>query len=484
MTELDRRTSVTAEDQGKVLRSGEVVSIVFAPPEWGSYLAEAFNANVRLGLPPRAQFNRRRDALLRGTLEMDAMWAAAVTKATAKQVALGWLVDDDRDIRARAAFAQSLIELYDGDFECGIQRGYQDYTLTDNGQWIEIIRATKGAGSRITGLAHLDSLRVTRTGDPEIPAIYTTLQGRDKPLYAHQCLNITAMPSPDISLRGVGLCPASVAWPKICTMQAIEAYFHEKITGRRNLAIHLIRGISAAQLRGALATAEGDEAARGNVYFRGALMIPGLDGEQEISVTTIDIASIPDAFSIEEERARADNVYANAIGIFVGEIRPLTGQGLGNGQQASLLEEQAAVSQMAAWRKQFATAMKTVVPRTTVFRWSVSDDTDRRRKAEADAAVVGWLAVAVEKLGLPAAAAQQLMLDNKILPPELAPTDVTPGGTLSDEDRAPDGEPAAVAPAPAPPPPVAEKADRLDGLLGATEAEALRWARLALAEEG
>jgi hypothetical protein len=451
-TTLDRRRSVTADDQTKVVKTGDFVSVVLAPSDWGAMLATEFNVNVHMGLPPRAQYNRRRDALLRGTLEMEPMWAAALTKATAKQVALGWLVDDDKDIKTRAKLAQSIIELYDGDFESGIQRGYQDYNTTDNGQWIEIIRASKGPGSRVTGLAHLDSLRVTRTGDPEVPGIYTNLLGREKPLYAHQCISITAMPSADITLRGMGLCPASIAWPTICKMQALELYFTEKVTGRRNLAIHLIRGITMGQLKGALETSEASAAAKGHVFYRGALLIPGLDSGDQVDVTTIPLAEIPDGFEIEPERARADNIYANAIGIFVGEIKPLTGQGLGNGQQAALLEEQAAVSQMAAWRKQFATAMKQVTPKTTVFRWSSNDDTDRKRKAEADGAVVIWLATAVEKLGLSPAVAQQILLDNKILAPELAPKDATAGGTLTDEEQAPSGPDPAPGPGPVAPP--------------------------------
>lgn len=438
MTEdLDRRKSVTAEDATKVIRGGDVVSIVLAPPEWGGLIAGQFNANSSLGLPQRSQFSRRRDALLRGTLEMDAMWAAAINKAVTKQVALGWMVDDAKDIKTRAAFAQDLIALYDGDFESGVQRGLQDYLTTDNGQWVEVIRASKGPASRVTGLAHLDSLRITRTGDPEIPAVYTTLLGRDKPLYAHQVINLTALPSPAVDLRGVGLCAASVAWATICKMQAIETYFSEKVTGRRHLAIHLIRGINADQLRKALAVAENDEQQKGHVFFRGAVMIPGMDSEGEISVTTIPIAEIPDGFNIEQERARADNLYANAIGIFVGEIRPLSGQGLGNGQQARVLEEAAEGVGLSAWRKQWATALTRILPRTTTFRWTTNDLGDQLRTAKKNKATVEWITLAVEKLGLPPGAGPQLLLDAKILPPELVPQDATGGGSLADEEQAP-----------------------------------------------
>lgn len=482
--ELDRRKSVTADDANKVQVRGDIVQVVFAPTDWGAWLAETFNANVSRGLPVRSQYNRRRDALLRGTLEMDAMWAAAIGKAVTKQVALGWTVDDSKDVKSRAKFAQSVIELYDGDYEQGVQRGLQDYLTTDNGQWIEIIRASRGAGSKITGLAHLDSLRVTRTGDPAIPAVYTNLAGREKPLYAHQVINLTALPSPDITLRGLGFCAASAAWSVICKMQAIESRFYEKVTGRSVPAIHLIRGITHKQLSNALATAESAAQGKGHVFYRGAVLIPGLEISEAVGVTTIELAGVPDGFNVAEERERADNIYANVIGIFVGELRPLTGQGLGNGQQARVLEEAAEGVGLSAWRKQFVTAMKRVIPRTTVFAWSTSDAGDRKRKAEADAALVGWLAVAAEKLGLPPATAQQIMLDHKLIPVELAPPDLTQGGTLTDEERAPTAEPVEVAAvAAALPAPVAEKADRVDVLLSETEPEAVRWARLALREE-
>lgn len=470
---LNRKTSVTRDDATPVVQNpGGVVSIVLAPPEWGSALAQQFNTNVRYGLPLRSQFNRARDSLLRGTLEMDSMWAAAINKAITRWVALGWQVDDAKDIKARAAQAQRIVELYDDDFESGVQRGLADFLTTDNGQWVEIIRATKGPGSRVEGLAHLDSLRVTRTGDEKIPAIYTNRQGREKLLYAHQVLNLTALPSPDISLRGVGFCAASAAWSTIVKMQAIETYFTEKVTGRRSLAIHLIRGINAKQLQGALSTAEADAQTRGFVFYRGAVMIPGLDGSEEISVTTIPIADIPDGFDIAAERERADNIYANTIGIFVGELRPLTGQGLGNGQQARLLEEAAEGVGLAAWGKQWQTAMKAVLPRTTTFRWTTNDTAELRRQAEANKAVVDWLAVAVEKLGMPAPAAQQILLDEKIIPPEMAPQDTTAGGVLTDDEQAPSGEPSPLGQpwqTPAPPSPFGLKARRRRPALDVTD---------------
>jgi len=127
--------------------------------------------------------------------------------------------------------------------------------------------------------------------------------------------------------------------------------------------------------------------------------------------------------------------------------------------------------------------MRWVLPSSTVFRWSSNDDGDRKRKADADAAVVGWLAVAVEKLGLPPASAQQIMLDNKILPPELAPNDATSGGVLTDEERAPDTmplNPGMAFAVPAAPAQIAQKASGIDATLDETFEEAARWARLAL----
>lgn len=434
---LDRKRSVTEADKLDAKTGAGVLSVFIGDPWLPERLGLTGN---QIGLPPQSIFCRRRDAILSATILMDSMWAAATAKAITRNVALGYTLTDSKDIATRAAHAQDLLDLFDGDFETGIQRHLRDYLHADNGAWVEIIRASNARGAKITGITHLDSLRVQRTGDPEYPAIYRDIQSREHLMRYDQVANLTQLPSSRTELRGLGYCAASVAWDTIVKMQAVEVYFREKVTGARNQAIHLVSGISTKQLESALLSADEEQKRKGYVVYKGSLIVPGLDVNEPPTVTTIPLAEIADGFDVGQERERADNIYANAIGIFVGEIRPLTGQGLGNGQQARILEEAAEGQGLAAWRKQWTTFLRKVLPKTTTFSWSSKDLSDQKRQADIDQVVMGTLTTAVEKSVLSVQEARQILLDKKIIPPEMATNDLTLGGSLTDEEQAPSTE--------------------------------------------
>jgi hypothetical protein len=435
---LDRKRSVTRDDIQPA--TGNVLHVLLGPID----LAATMGIAQQTGLPPRSMFSYARDILLRATPLMDGMWAAAVKKSIQKQVARGFVIEDTKDIATRAKRAQELFELFDGDFESGLQRHLQDFLLCDNGAWVEIARATRGGASRVEGLYHLDSHRVVRTRDPNIPAYYQTLRGTWKPLPADFVANFTDLPSPDVLLNGVGLCAASVAWETVIKMQAIETYFREKVTGQNNRAIHLISGVTDKQLKAGLNSADADAVQKGFIVYKGAVLIPGFDGDKPPTVVTIPLSDIPDGFDLGQERERADAIYSHAAGLFIGDLRPLTGQGLGNGQQARILEESAEGMGLAAWAKQWVTFTKRVNPSSTTFAWSSNDITDRTKQADLQAKQIKNV-VDMQTAGfIDTRAGQQLLLDAKVLPKELAPADLTPGGTLTDEDQpseatAPDG---------------------------------------------
>jgi hypothetical protein len=130
--------------------------------------------------------------------------------------------------------------LLEMDWTTFLYQHLRDFLTTDNGAFIEIVRATRAAGSRIIGLMHLDSLRCQRTGDPDIPVIYTDRKGREHEMKYHQVMLFADMPDPGATYFGVGYCAASRAYKSIYRMSAIERYGSEKVSGRRPLAIHFV----------------------------------------------------------------------------------------------------------------------------------------------------------------------------------------------------------------------------------------------------
>ena len=63
----------------------------------------------------------------------------------------------------------------------------RDYLLTDNGAFVEVVRASAASGSRIIGPAHLDSARCTRTADPTCRSCTATGSARSTRCAGGRC---------------------------------------------------------------------------------------------------------------------------------------------------------------------------------------------------------------------------------------------------------------------------------------------------------
>lgn len=393
------------------------------------------------GLP--AYWSRARDFVLSATPQLEDMWSAAIYKAKTKTAALGWEVADSKESQQRVKRAQQLLLHFDGKrYVPGFSKVLDDYLVTDNGAFVEIVRASRAVGSRILGLMHLDSLRCWRTGDPQQPVVYTDLQGHEHVLRAHQVLDFADEPSSRAELRGVGRCAATRAFRTILKLAAVEIYFREKVTGDRNLAIHIVNGINDQQLRDAIVTGREDNARRGFVYYKGSLVIPAIKMDADLQVVTIPLAEIPDGFDVDQERRDAYLRYANALGIPVQDIQPLSGQGLGTGTQTVILAEESEGMGLAAFRDDWKHALNEYVfSSTTTFAWSNAHDTrDRKAKAEAEKAeadVVMTLRGDTANPGIISdEQALNMAVDRNLVPPEFLPQqDMTPGSQLADDEK-------------------------------------------------
>jgi hypothetical protein len=379
-----------------------------------------------------------RDYALAATVHMESMWSAAIGKAITKQASLGWKVSDTDDSDLRTRRAQQL--LLNADAGAGwvtfLSKHLRSFLTTDNGAFIEVVRATGAVGSKILGLMHLDSHRITRTGDPERPALYRDLKGAEHILRAHQVLMFSDMPDPAESYHGVGYSAASRAWKTISKLAAIELYVSEKVTGSRATAIHLVSGISATQLEAALATGEAVKQRNGAVLYKGALVVPAMGADQTVTVATIPLTEIPDGFDAKEERANAYLIYANAIGIPVQDIQPLSGQGLGTGTQTVILDEAAEGMGLAAWRKQFEHMLNEyVLPETTTFVFSTNDIRDQKAQADVKLVRAQTRGAQITSGEITPQQALQIAVDAEDAPREFLAVDETAGGSLADDQK-------------------------------------------------
>lgn len=427
------KRSVTKDDVESAVEQG-AISFVLGPAGWGNIWGSGLLEGVKgsTGLPPYG--SKQADMILSETVMIENMWSSAVNTAITKNVALGFELDDAGDSARRIKASQELLLQFDGNYNKGLAKHLRDYLTTDNGAFIEIVRATSNVGSKIIGLNHLDSLRCWRTGDPARPVVYVDSKGYQHVLRDEDVLIFQDMPSARTLYRDMGFSAARRSFETILKLTAIETYVREKVSGSRNLAIHIVNGISSQQLEGALISSGENQKQKGFVVYRGSTIIPMMKNETP-SIVTIPLAEIPDGFNADNERKDAYLRYSNALGIFVGEIQPLSGQGFGTGTQSLVLEESAEGRGLASWRRQFMQQIThNVLPEATTFRFAVSDMKDRKARAETMNAEASALKVLVDAKIITPEQALNVLVDKDYLPKEFLQTDATTGGTVSDNE--------------------------------------------------
>lgn len=403
---------------------------------WGGLLSGVKGAD---GLPSWGSVAR--DQILRSSRYVSGLWGSVVAKCITKIATRGYTLEDDTDSQQRLKRAKDILESYGPGYTKGITRGMQDYLGTNFGQVIAIERAKNAPGARITGLIHLDALRCTPTWDPEYPILYYSPHGGVFLLPAWGVIRITDMPSSDPLAYDYGQCASDRAWEAIIQDAAITTYFREKITGSRNLAIYIIRGLTYQQLNDALTTSKAEREARNFIIYKGSTLIPLLS-DTEVQLTEIPLASVPDGFDVDQARQDIRLRFANAAGVAVQDIAPLSGQGLGTGTQSVIQDEAYEGMGLAVYPKLLAEALnEKVFPPSTNFKVFTNDLRDRKVEAEVRGLQTDVILKLVGNPTAPGIISQQqglnLASDWGVVPKEFLPqqADATPGGTLTSDEK-------------------------------------------------
>jgi hypothetical protein len=434
-----RRRSVTAGDVIPAQAGGGgAVTVMLGPIGLLSQIP-GIAQHGSFGLP--GQGSIARDRLLSQTPQFETMWAALIFKLVSKKVAQGFRIEDADDSQRRIKAAQGLVLGYDGSYASGLQRGLQDYLLTDMGMIVEKARQSSARGAKIAGLFHLDALRCYPTGDPNKPIVYWSYYGGYHLLDAEDVIRITDLPSPRVEMRGYGMCAAGRAWMTILKLAAVEVYFREKITGTRNLAIHIINGISDKQLREALNTSEDAREQRGFILYKGSTIIPMIEMAATPTLVTIPLAEIPDGFDVTDERTDAYRRYAHAAGANVEEFVPAPA-GLNTGLSTQIRDEANAGQGMASFDKHWELALThTVMPGSTTFYMGTGEDwRDQEMKAKAQKARADTLKTYVDAGALSPFQMLNAAVDAGDLDQAYLPQDATEAGNIDDNQKLISGE--------------------------------------------
>lgn len=383
---------------------------------------------------------KSRDRVLYTTPRAEAQWGSALGIAVTKIAAWSWHIASST--AARKKRLQALFLMADYGHPSGVwgyipfmQRLGRDFLTTNNGCFFQVARTSRSFGSAITGLYHLSSLRCKRTGDPDYPVIYTDRMGHEQVLRWFDVVSLVDCPEPNDTGYGYGFCSADRAYDQIKILSAYEGYLYEKLTANSPTALHLINGLTRDQLKDVLADAEDEQAEDGLVQFMGAIIATMLRPDQVPATATIQLAGLPDNVTSDEVRARADLIYANALGMDLNEIRPQGGQALGVGASAQVMHQKAKGKGIISFRQQFEHGANWEIldPRSRFF-FTERDLVDEERRARI-AATYGNAVEKMVKSGLMSPRqGQEWLIDVDMIPRRFAHRDIV-GDDLADDDK-------------------------------------------------
>jgi hypothetical protein len=276
--------------------------------------------------------------------------------------------------------------------------------------------------------------------------IYRDKKGREHELKAHQVITMSELPDPSETFFGVGKCAASRAYKAIYKLSVMERYISEKIAGKRPLEIHFVNSVSQRQLQGAVETADQDSAQKGYVSYMGAVIVPLLDANQQVGGYRVPLAELPDKFNRKEEFDIAILTYANAIGLDIQDIQPITGQALGSGAQSQVLDEKGKGKGLVSWSMEFTHEQNwDILDDRTTFAFDEEDLRDKKISADISKTRADVSKTRVDAMITTPEQELQVLVDLDELPKEFIEEDVTPGDKLS-EDEKPEGEDGAQSP--------------------------------------
>jgi hypothetical protein len=362
-----------------------------------------------------------RDGFFRGYWYQENFLASAVYAIANRNAAFGWeLTGLDADVKNSQQLLQ-FSEFGEG-WQSLIIKTSIDLLTQDNGAFMEVIRPAKvridgksfpavkqyyennnaewfafDGNRRLSvkgydvydspldlpiGIAHLDSGSCQRTGNTDIPVIYTDRDGKKHALKWWQVIMLNEMPSPIEKMNGVGYSALSRVFRASHIMQSIGLYNDEKVSGRFNRAVYLTN-VDPDVINDAIAMAENDMDNKGLLRYSSPIVAATLDPSANVSLETINLAEIPDGFDYNNLQNWYIANLALALGVDYGFLAPLPGKGLGSAAQSETMERQSRGKSSRLFMDMMSNALnfKGILPESVQFDF-VEVDSEEEAKIE------------------------------------------------------------------------------------------------------
>lgn len=201
----------------------------------------------------------------------------------------------------------------------------EDYVSADNGAFAEVI----GDGDPIgtisgapLGVAHLDSSKCQRTGDPIYPVLYTSINGKKHKMHFSRVMFASQMPSPIAKMNGVGFCAVSRSINVAQTLVDILEFKQEKLGSRPHRAILIPQGgLDPEDVANAFQVAESNMDAQGLSRYS-KVVVTGSGSLKDADIKKVELSSLPDGFDEESSLILGMATISLAFGMDAKELFP------------------------------------------------------------------------------------------------------------------------------------------------------------------
>lgn len=289
------------------------------------------------------------------------------------------------------------------------------------------------------GLAHLDSFRCSRTGDPMYPVVYTDVLGQQHKMAWYQVVTMEEMPSPRQEMNGVQHSAVDRCLRLSQILRDMLIYKQEKVSGRFARAVH-ITNADARQLQDAIDQANSNADDRALMRYMQPIIMSTVDPSSKPEVATIQLATLPDGFSEDDTMRWYIAGLANAFGVDYGYFSPLPGNKLGTSTQAETQERQSKGKSSRLFMQLITHKFNYsgLLPRTVKFEFAVADPQEESEKDRAQAARMRSYQTMIQSGLVPVEIVRQIAADNGDIDPKyldmMGETDLTPIVTVGSND--------------------------------------------------
>lgn len=414
---------------GEIPGAGNILTLLFAQ---NNDTIEPWHGNTKL-----------RDEQLAKFWKTEPFLASAVTSIATTRAALSWELTGPPKTVAKVQKILNGAEFGQG-WQTLMMKVNVDLLTSDNGGFIEVIRKPASQGRNpesmpILGLAHLPAMRCLRTGNPEYPVIYYPDDGGEIVLPWWRVITLAENPVPE-SRVGRQFCFLSRVLKFAEITRDILTHQGEKIGGRFNKAIHVIGGLAQGEMENVQRKAQIVNDNAGLYKYVAPLILTTLDPNAKVSKETIELASLPDGFDMDQMLTWYITLMALASGSDYQEFAPLSTGNLGTASQTETLhrKSQRKGTQLFIKLIENALTQSKTIPDTLEFRFRQQDAQAEKEQAEIEKLRAETRKVQIEDGEITAAVARQIAADAGGLRQEyllmMGNTDETPTVTVGDDE--------------------------------------------------